>query len=165
MRKSWLIKKGNHYSNAVLPKLYFGKAVLISEKITFAHNCRYDLKSDDQADINKLFGIGFLPWHRVNSIRFGWRYDLDNQKMEILAYYYINKKRSWATLAFLNIGEAYTYTIKSEVSHFSLSIKDSSENILVEHKVNFKPRLFGYSLKPYFGGNRTAPHDMSINFF
>lgn len=150
------ILKGFHYSFGVAPKIYTTPTVL-SKQITFTDSCRYNLNSDDQLDINKLFGIGYFPSHHHNSVRFGWRYDLKQDKIEILAYWYENKIRKNTSLFFANIGKQYEYNIYVLKEFHVLSVKN-----VVGYTVFVPSQRYGFSLSPYFGGNRQAPHTIKI---
>lgn len=161
--KNWTIKKGRHYSNFALPKILISKSQL-KECIEFTDSCRYNLNSEDQLDVNKLFGIGYFPAHRINSVRFGWRYDLDSKKMEILAYWYTDKTRHMESMFFVDIGVKYNYTINIDNNKHLLVISDSNSEILASKEIIFPKRFLGYYLKPFFGGNRPAPNSMTIKF-
>lgn len=156
-----LIKKGNHYSSWGLPKLYVNKSSL-SKNIIFTDSCKYDLKSDDQYDINKLFGIGYFPWHHYNSVRFGWSYDIPNNSISIYAYWYHNKVRHSELMGRVELNELYFYLIQIRDNRHELVVLNRSLDIIMEYVVDVPPQTVGYYLKPYFGGNRTAPHNMII---
>lgn len=150
------ILKGFHYSFGVAPKIYTTPTT-ISKQITFTDSCRYNLNSEDQADINKLFGIGYFPSHHHNSVRFGWRYDLKTEKIEVLAYWYENKVRKNMSLFFANIGKKYEYNIHALKGSHILSVKNT-----VGYTIFVPIKRYGFSLNPYFGGNKRAPHTMKI---
>lgn len=158
------IKKGTH-SSFRLPKIIPGTYHMYVYTITFTESCVYDLGNEDQLDVNKLFGIGYFPSHHKNSVRFGWRYDLESQKIEILSYYYKNGKRFFDTICFVNIGESYTYVLAINHDYHELSVHGSStlnDRHYYKTKVDVDPQSVGYLLRPYFGGNQKAPHDINI---
>lgn len=152
------IYKGWHYSFGLSWGLYY-KTNQISHKVIFTDSCRYNLNSVDQLDTNKLFGIGYFPTHHYNSVRFGWRYDLDKAQMEIMGYWYIKQQRFYQSLAFVQIGEQHTYTIDITPENHVLSM--DSNNLLT---IPLGGETLGYHLNPYFGGNQVAPHYMEILF-
>ena len=149
-----IIKKGKH-GNFHIPKFISPKKE-IKHIISFTDSCRYNIGTD-QCDINKLFGIGFLPYHRRNSIRFGWRYIPQSDNIEILSYYYIKGKRYNQHISFVDINQPYTYTIKWTQNNYQMIVNDTSITIQMNN------HIFGYTLFPYFGGNIPAPHDIIIN--
>jgi hypothetical protein len=120
------IKKGKH-GNIHLPRIVSPKKEL-KRQATFTDSCRYDI-GDDQSDINKLYGIGFLPWHRKNSIRFGWRYVKETDKIEILAYWYINSTRYNESICFVDINQKCAYSIKWIGNGYELKVDDISKTI------------------------------------
>ena len=158
------IKKGTH-APFRFPKIIPGMYHRYDYDIIFTKSCRYNLQNEDQLDVNKLFGIGYFPSHHKNSVRFGWRYDLNKEKIEILSYYYKDKKRSFDHLCFVDIGDLYS---------FSLTITDKYHELIVASKypTNYPeyykveipviPKSIGYLLRPYFGGNQKAPQDITI---
>lgn len=84
------IKQGKHYCTPFpIPKL---GDLEVEQYISFDDSCKYNLKTKDQADINKLFGLSY-GWHHYNSDRIGWRYLVEEDVFEILTYSYINGVR------------------------------------------------------------------------
>ena len=84
------IKQGNHYCTPFpIPSL--GRLEM-EQYISFDESCKYDLKSKDQADINKLYGLSYGN-HYYNSDRIGWRYLVDEDVFELLTYSYVNGVR------------------------------------------------------------------------
>jgi len=124
--------------------------------ITFTPSCKYEIGSD-QSDVNKLFGIGYLPHHHSNSVRFGWRYMKDDC-INVLAYWYRGGKREFLSIADVPIGKEYVYVLTPSSSCHTLEIVGLTEKV----SVPVPKGRFGYLLLPYFGGNKTAPHDIEI---
>jgi hypothetical protein len=128
----------------------------------FTESCKYDV-GEDQSDINKLFGIGYLPWHHQNSVRFGWRYVHETDKIEIFAYWYSSGVRHWQSMYSVELGRWYDYSMVNDSDSHQLIIYDKDGVPLARYAVELKPKFFGYKLFPYFGGNKKAPHTMRIN--
>ncbi len=147
------IRQGCH-SVIALPSIVTDNDV--TYRIQFTESCRYNIGSE-QYDINKLFGIGYAPHHHKNSVRFGWRYDLKSDMIEILAYWYLNGIRYWHPLNFVAIGANNHYQITRFADRHDLSLKFETFSVPVRN------RGIGYLLRPYFGGNMPAPHDITIN--
>jgi hypothetical protein len=151
-----IIEKGTHSSLRTPSMLW--RPQRIRYDVTFTESCRYQLPPVEQSDINKLFGIGYLPHHHDNSVRFGWRY-LDKVDMiEVLAYWYNDGERGWWHLCAVEIGKQWRYDLMVGQSNHSMHVVGKS----VPYIVQVQPRRVGYLLQPYFGGNMTAPHDMEI---
>jgi hypothetical protein len=148
------IKKGTH-APLRLPHLILKPKVLKYE-VTFTPSCVYYI-GDDQSGINKLLGIGYLPYHRWNSVRFGWSYKAGNW-VDIFSYCYINKERIYNLIGMVEIGKANTFMITPGQSSHTLQVLGKG----IYHTVPLYRQGSGYLLRPYFGGNQTAPHDIEI---
>lgn len=146
------IKKGTH-SPLRLPCVTTDPEVRYH--VTFMPSCRYDIGAE-QGDINKLFGIGYLPHHHDNSVRIGWRYEKESDMIELLAYWYDNGVRHWESIGFVAIGQKIACGV-SKVE----DIHEVEANFR-KARVPVRPRPVAYLLRPYFGGNMTAPHDIQI---
>lgn len=163
-----IIKKGTH-APFRLPKLLF-KPQALRYKVEFTESCRYRFGTDDDADVNKLFGIAFITWgsfwfviknlfngkvkslHHYNSIRRGWRPDMLSGRIEMIDYRYVNGERIIQ----------YSYSIDVN-QKYSVSLKKVADLWLLDGVLYNAPKTWlCYELHPYFGGNRTAPHDMEI---
>lgn len=154
MIKKTIIKKGTHAPFRI-PKLILNPFVL-EYKITFTESCIYNIGLD-QSDINKLFGIGYFPFHHINSLRIGWNYNVNQSNISILAYWYKNRVRNWKYLASVNIGDNNTYELMPYKRGHLVLINNS-----YSLEIDVEPQELGYLLRPYFGGNQTAPHDIEI---
>jgi len=148
------IKKGTH-APLRLPQLLVSPK-LLCYRVAFTHSCIYDI-GNDQGDINKLFGIGYFPSHHKNSVRIGWNYETVTGKICLWVYWYKDGRRCWDYLRSVDIGMTY---------YFKIYIGDGEHTIDVSgrrYTVDTEPQKIGYLLQPYFGGNKTAPHDIIID--
>lgn len=155
--KEYIIKKGKHRSGIhVAPHCH---CHFLHYQVVFESDCQYDLGTEDQLDINKLFGVSF-GMHHKNSARFGWR-SVGNQ-IELLAYCYVNKKREWTSLGLVNLN--VLYNLKIYVTDDQYQFKVYNLDRLVSSCVIQKGKVpeYGYFLFPYFGGTSVAPHSMRI---
>ena len=144
----------NSHRGEHLVKFFFGNK--LSYKYKFTPSCIYDLESDDNGDINKLFGFTHLYVH-WDSVRFGWNCNLETEKINIYAYYYIKGTRYSRFLKEINIGEYYTFKIKIYEGYAYYLI---NHEFIYSHK--FMSKVTGYENGVYFGGNRKAPNSMII---
>jgi hypothetical protein len=131
----------------------------------FTGSCLYDLKDEDQGDVNKLFGYS-LGLHHNNSLRFGWRANIKNATIEIVAYEYRLKVRYVTPICEVKLNEPYrfdiqyngysqvTYTVYEDNGFQVMSIVNPLQ---LQRKYNI-----GYTLGLYFGGNEKAPQDITL---
>jgi hypothetical protein len=161
----YTIKKGNHYASGINFGTFSGKK--ISRTAAFDSSCKYDLGDADQLDINKLYGFS-EGLHQTNSARFGWRYNLNTDKIQLLAYVYNNGDviNEWEADTLLGEVACFTnvYTeIEVTESYYVFRATINGKIIVksITRTVNGYPS--GYLLYPYFGGNKVAPHDILID--
>lgn len=160
----YLIKQGNHKSNVEnsLPGngLRYLKSKTLQFTARFDESVRYKLDQNDQGDINKLFGFSDCnSHHHQNSARFGWSYNIDTDMVDIYAYYYVSGKRHIENLGSAQINEAVRYRIVMGAGYYQFELKNSVTR--TARGSECKMGMY-YLLFPYFGGNRTAPHDIKI---
>jgi hypothetical protein len=161
--------------------------------VKFTDSCRYVTKDpQNQADWNKLFGQswGFFPLIKqyqmhYNSSRFAWRYNIENDCIEVAAYYYVNGQRFYETNSDnilsipadpkggfkevylgivplkMNNSVMYTYAFNFEMGSFGIEFTKSGIQKLAEYRQEL-PRLSGFFAPIYFGGDETAPHTIKI---
>ncbi|WP_299821900.1 hypothetical protein [uncultured Pontibacter sp.] len=149
------IKKGQHSSNSPHKSI---NTQLIRFEATFDSSAIYtSVKPENQADINKLYGVSDCgSHHHTNSARFGWRWY--NGKLEILAYTYVNKKRDFKLIRSVEIGQTYKYELRLEDKQYVFLV-DGVKTVMPR---NCSGAGNGYQLYPYFGGDEVAPHDIKI---
>ena len=151
-----IIRKNTH-APIRLPVLIM-KPKKLSFSVEFTASCKYSI-GVEQLDINKLFGVGYFPSHHTNSVRFGWRY-ISGDEIEILAYWYHNRVRQWDVIGCVDIGKEYEFSLIPGKSNHVLSVRsDGPPANKIVNVPSFGP---GYLLRPYFGGNMKAPHDIEI---
>lgn len=161
------IQKGKHYSSCSTLKFHFNKKS-IKFNISFSDDCIYNLESSDQFDINKLFGLSY-GLHHKNSARFGWRWNLEKKKFEILAYVYRDGKRinEWEEdilIAEIKPVLIYEMEIIKDNENYIFTVTTTNRKNIYKKTIKCGNECndFGYHLFPYFGGNQKAPHNMLI---
>jgi len=166
------IKKGKRY-----PFPYFGIYMPIltrkdryfkkRKSFEFTMSCIYDLKDDDQHDVNKLYGFS-VGFHHKNSFRFGWRPNADLTKIEIVGYEYRNGVRTpTLPICEVDVYKSYTFQIRYvpgfSVIQYSVCDDDNGLIGIAQSQIQLKHKYnWGYKLGLYFGGNEKAPHDIII---
>jgi len=158
------IKKGKHYSNNWFYKLthLFNFKQELKFKVKFDESCLYNFQDEDKHDINKLFGFS-IGFHHKNSLRFGWNV-VDN-KIIIYYYNYIDGKRINEVFVSCNVNEELLFEITNPFyNEYNFTITDLKNGTSRWAGFNIKGSLFSlkYNLWPYFGGNKTAPHNIKI---
>ena len=146
--------------------LITGTTHVVSRRIKFNTNCAYDLQSEDQYDWNKLFGVCFgLTGIHKNSLRFGWRYNKDTHNIELCTIVYREdssvERKHIEDIALNQWGE------------FELTFRVEPYYVMYNFVINGRTVLFGAMPTPpamtfwgcglYFGGNRRAPHRITVN--
>ncbi len=127
----------------------------------FTESCLFDLKDEDQHDVNKLFGFS-IGYHHYTSFRFGWRPILKNKTIQIVVYEYHEGVRM-ATLPIceLNLNQWYDFKLKysqqQEKTFYDVNGFNFSNDVILEKKFGW-----GYTLGVYFGGNEKAPQKIII---
>lgn len=134
----------------------------MTKDVIFDESCRYSLGLKDQYDWNKLFGwcYGIFGIHR-NSIRVAWRYNDESEMIEVGLYMYVDGFRFYPLRTLkLEIGKKYHMTLENNCDMVMLKVDGYPvEEILVA----FPTEKRTYTCGLYFGGNRRAPHTMTIS--
>jgi hypothetical protein len=148
----------NKRTDSRLPEFFFNAGHL-TYQVEFTPSCRYDI-GDDQSDINKLFGFGYFPFHRDNSVRFGWRYNPVIDSIAIMAYWYDSGKRGIQHLRNVSIGSLHEYSIQTMGDAHLMKVDGLSHAIVYAKRTGLM-----YLLHPYFGGNRPAPQTIHLKMY
>jgi len=171
----FVIRKGAHYSKH-FPKLNCNAQDDFQFIVKFDESCKYDLKDEDQLDINKLFGTSFGFNHHKNSFRIGWAYNIKTNKIELYNYWYENSIRFSSLITSVPINLKTIVSVKfhpKDINNYTLGdlggyIETSVSAIginpiktTVPYDLENVPQ-YGLVLFPYFGGNKTAPHNIKI---
>lgn len=172
------IPSGKHNSKPFRFWAWFNKRSF-DWKVNFGTNCAYDLQGVDQADTNKLCGVGYLsklrfikagwfwkpePMQWTDSARFGWRYDIGRQQVELMAYCHVNRTRVIKSICFCDPGKTYRLHLDVFGGIYAFSVsEDGIANIGTAYITSRNFKKFTYMLGVFFGGNQPAPHTMYIN--
>lgn len=153
----YLIRKGNHYcdQNTV-------KSVSTSEmKFTAKFNSSAIYTTIDpvnQFDINKLWGFSEGLNHQYNSARIGWNYD--NNVLRLHGYVYSKGVRYSQEITTIPLNTEILCSIKLVGSTYLITANGKSVTL---PRGLSTTRASGYQLYPYFGGDETAPQDITID--
>ena len=160
----YLISEGRHEAKLVngsgLDKIRTLKSNRLMFTARFDNSARYDLKSKDQYDLNKLMGFSLAnSHHHENSARLGWCYSIDKDAVEIFSYVYRHGDLSYQHIADVGINQTVQYQINLFANEIEFVV--GGRSLRVERSYNDDTGLY-YLLYPYFGGDSTAPHDIHI---
>ncbi len=163
---TYVINKGDHRSRVYgsLPgsRLRSLKSDGLKLSVRFDSSAIYNLGDADQADVNKLFGFSDCnSSHQDNSARFGWAWNIVENKIDIYAYVYKDSQRIIKEIQAIDIGKNYILELRLVQDNYEFII--NGESITRVQRGNTCERGLYYLLYPYFGGNRTAPHDIRIH--
>lgn len=154
--KQYIIKQGQHSSTHSVSKATIAH---LKFKATFDSSAIYTtVDKSNQGDINKLYGISDCNSpHHENSARFGWRWMDDN--LEIYAYTYINGERNFKYITSVSFDKEFTYELNLAPEQYVFTVN----GVTVTMERHCAGTASGYRLYPYFGGDETAPHDITIH--
>jgi hypothetical protein len=153
----YLIRKGNHYcdQNTI-------KSVSTSEmKFTAKFNSSAIYTTIDpvnQYDINKLWGFSEGLNHQYNSARIGWSYN--NSALRLYGYVYSKGVRYSQEICTVNLNTEILCGIKLSGSNYLITANGITVTL---PRGLSTTRASGYQLYPYFGGDETAPQDITID--
>ncbi len=152
----YTIKQGGHYADRNSYKKVSLDRLRFS--VTFDNSAIYTtVDPSNQGDINKLYGFSDCDSeHHTNSARFGWRWY--EGKLELHAYSYVSQIRQSSYVADIAIGKAAICEIKLENEQYVFSVDGKA--VSLPRACNGTGK--GYKLYTYFGGDETAPHDVTI---
>jgi hypothetical protein len=98
----------------------------------------------------------------IQSARIGWRC-LDNKSIEVMAFVHDeNKFLEPQILGKVLPNELFTCKIIIKDNCFMFYFTKNEKTIIKVINKKIKGWKFKYKLFPFFGGNNSAPHDMSI---
>jgi hypothetical protein len=155
--QTYFIKKGNHGAEGNNMEFFDRNAV--SKVVVFDSSAIYHAAAGaNQEDVNKLFGFSDCnTHHQENSARIGWSWN--GKAVVLYAYAYVNKERIIKMLATVSINEPVRCSVRAAGDRYYFSVNDHSDS-LPRHCTDYQGSR--YRLYPYFGGDETAPHNITI---
>ena len=152
----YVIEEGDHSSTSRV-SIITGSSMVF--EAIFDGSAVYEtVDPSNQADINKLMGFSDCSsHHHSNSARFGWRWYDD--ELQIHAYTYADGDRSNQLLGTAEVDMVDTYRIEVDADRYLFTFDGSTTEM---DRGCSGSSISGYQLYPYFGGDETAPHDITI---
>lgn len=147
------IRKGCHRAGWFLR---LTKSRGIKGKIKFLSGFDYNIKN--QKDTNKIVGLSDGWFHHINSVRLGWRWNLIENRIEIMTIVYSNKKRTISHLCFTDGGVESDYEIILNKNNYTFRF----DNIVYIAHRSSRWNFYRYCLYPFFGGKEKAPKEIKL---
>ncbi|MCQ2349109.1 MAG: hypothetical protein MJZ98_01355 [Paludibacteraceae bacterium] len=122
--------------------------------------------SANQTQVNKLFGIGQV-FHHWQSMRIGWRWDLEKSMVELVAYWYNNKVRDYVHICYVKLYQPTDMMVSVQIVDGAVIFRCYVGESFVTRAFVIKERwqkvpIF-YECFPYFGGYMPAPQNIGIS--
>lgn len=147
------IKQGKHRSGYFLKLTCKNK---LSGVIEFIDDVSY--KIDLQKDTNKIIGLSDNWHHHKDSCRLGWRWNLIEEKIEIMTIVYSRGKRTIKHLCFAEEDKEYQFEII--ITRNSYILRFNTDIAIIRRTRRWK--FIRSILHPYFGGKTKSPKDFNI---
>ena len=146
--------KNWHWFLPILPKIYFWKKSWLWN-ITFYD--KYIIEDNDKYDYNKLCGISNSINVRNNSLRIGWRYNQENNTIDLCSYKEIKNIFEAEKIFECSLNKEIKIEInKLSKTQVEIIVNDNSK--IIEFKIN----NISFNTNVYFGGNKSAPNKIVI---
>lgn len=152
------IPKDAKYSQPFRFLLNFNKKS-IKYRVLFDSSCRYELDKTTQIRGQKVFGTSTnFSWHHWNSIRYVFRYLVEDDRIQIGYSYYNKGKRTIEYFPFeLSIDVFYDLEIRKEKDSLVFLIDDVETG-----RIASKHILIGYRLWPHFESESNRTREILI---
>ncbi|GAB3340836.1 hypothetical protein GCM10027299_54600 [Larkinella ripae] len=153
------IRAGAHYADH--QGLNYTAKTSLSFSVTFDSTAIYTSRTpENQHDINKLYGFSDCgAQHNTASARFGWNWRDDS--LRIYAYCYRNGERISEELGTAELNQPTEYRLSIVGGNYVFTFKGKETSIARSCTTVESDRR--YRLYPYFGGDETAPHTITIS--
>ena len=115
---------------------------------------------ENQYDINKLWGFTEGINNQYNSARIGWSWNQD--ALRLYGYVYANGVRHYQEITSVTIGSDITCSIKLADNTYLFTVNGISISL---PRGPSSTQASGYQQYPYFGGDETAPHLITIMIY
>jgi len=153
---NFTIRQGQHYcdQNGL-------KSVRTSEMrfiVKFDKSAIYQtVVPENQYDINKLWGFTEGINNQYNSARIGWSWN--NNALRLYGYVHANGIRHFLEITSVTIGSDIPCSIKLADNTYLFTVNGVSVSL---PRGPSTAQANGYQQYPYFGGDETAPHLITI---
>ena len=153
---SFTIRQGQHYCDQNSLKSVRTSEMKFMAK--FDNSAIYQtLIPENQYDINKLWGFTEGFNNQYNSARIGWSWN--NDALRLYGYVYAKGVRHMQEITAISIGTDITCSIRLETNTYLFTVNGVSISL---PRGLSTTQASGYQQYPYFGGDETAPHLITI---
>lgn len=139
----------------------------------FQSSCEYNHGDNDQYDWNKLMGFFDTPGYEARSVRWGWRWSLEHECIEIAPYLHhagsivLPPSNQWIQVP-LNTWINVKIRLERSNNQYRFTYTDGNNNV-TEFTVGVSSLSGTYSGTCrwdlfWFGGTKSAPHEMKIDY-
>lgn len=153
---SYVIQKGNHSSNqSVLRPVTTSNMRFV---VRFDSTAIYtNTNPINQGDINKLWGFSEGFDNQFNSARIGWSWN--NNALRLFAYTYKNGTRFFKEISTVPLYSDINCSIAVAGNEYIFTV---NKTIVYMERALSTDQASGLQQFPYFGGDETAPHTITI---
>jgi len=150
------IRKGQHYCDQ--NSLKSVKTAEMKFMVKFDNSAIYQTAiPENQYDINKLWGFTEGINNQYNSARIGWSWNQD--ALRLYGYVHANGVRHYQEITTVAVGTDITCSIKLAGKTYLFTVNGVS--IRLPRGLSTE-QASGFQQYPYFGGDETAPHLITI---
>jgi hypothetical protein len=150
----YTIRKDTHYCLPRYPLITWGN--IDNFTVEFSKECIHFQKEND---IHKLYGRSNHIDAQIDSFRIGWR--SDGECIELFAYEHL-PELGYGVERTTKIGYCYAgQKVRCKIQYSKIGTTVHLNGIYV-YKSKFISKLIAFRNLPYYGGNITAPIDMTI---
>ena len=156
MYSTYTIRRGQHYCDQNTIKYIRTSEMKFMAK--FGNSAIYQtILPENQYDINKLWGFSEGVYNQYNSARIGWSWN--NSALRLYGYVYANGVRYYQEITTVVIGTDISCSIKVSGNTYIFTVNGSRITL---PRGPSTAQASGYQQYPYFGGDETAPHLITI---
>ncbi|TAL43325.1 MAG: hypothetical protein EPN92_10330 [Chitinophagaceae bacterium] len=153
---TYTIQQGQHYCDQSSIKSVRTSEMKFMAK--FDNSAIYQtILPENQYDINKLWGFSEGINNQYNSARIGWSWN--NDALRLYGYVYANGVRYYQEITQVDIGADISCSIKVSGNTYIFTVNSSAITL---PRGPSSSQASGYQQYPYFGGDETAPHLITI---
>ncbi len=163
------VNEGEHRRNGAYFEGMPHRPTYLQATIRFNDTCRYNLENRDQYDWNKLIGLFDGFFNNPRSVRWGWRWSMDNNSLEIAPYIHHEGKiilPQESQIISVPLNQAITVSIQITPEGYVYKYFCNGNTIEKSVTLDLTNTYQGdcYLDTLYFGGSSPAPHQVVVEY-